>query len=91
MPADHAIIDLFEIINRRDLDRFSGLLTKEAEFYLKIEKAFIQEHFAHWIPIFCEKVMEETAMPLYKGMAALTKKFIEFELEEMFDKSEESP
>jgi ketosteroid isomerase-like protein len=33
MPADYTIIDLFEIINRRDLDRFSALLTEEAEFY----------------------------------------------------------
>jgi ketosteroid isomerase-like protein len=33
MPADHAIIDLFQIINRRDLERFSDLLTEEAEFY----------------------------------------------------------
>ena len=33
MPADHAIVDLFEIINRRDLERFNDLLTEEAEFY----------------------------------------------------------
>ena len=33
MPTDHAIIHLFEIINRRDLDRFNDLLTEEAEFY----------------------------------------------------------
>jgi len=33
MPAAHAIIDLFEIINRRDLVRFKDLLTEEAEFY----------------------------------------------------------
>ena len=32
-------------------------------------------------------VMEETEMPFYKGMAALMKKFIEFEQEEMVDKS----
>ena len=33
MSADHAITHLFEIINRRDLDRFNDLLTEEAEFY----------------------------------------------------------
>jgi len=60
---------------------------KGSEFYLKIEKTFMEEHLTRWIPIFCEKVMEETEMPFYKGMAALTKKFIEFEQEEMVDKS----
>ena len=33
MANEHAIIDLFEIINRRDLERFNDLLTEAAEFY----------------------------------------------------------
>ena len=33
MSDEQTIIRLFEIINRRDLDRFDDLLTEDAEFY----------------------------------------------------------
>ena len=56
---------------------------KAAEFCLKIEKAFIEEHLIRWIPIFCDKVIEEAELPFYRGMAEFTKDFMEFEKEEI--------
>jgi TorA maturation chaperone TorD len=50
---------------------------------LKNEKKFIEEHLARWIPSFCEKVIQEAELPFYHEVAALTKKFIEFEDEEI--------
>ncbi len=50
---------------------------------LKKEKEFIEEHMARWIPSFCEKVIQEAELPFYHEVAALTKKFIEFENEEI--------
>lgn len=50
---------------------------------LKMEKKFMEEHLILWIPIFCEKVMEEAELPFYRDMAALTKHFIEFEKDEV--------
>ena len=50
---------------------------------LKNEKKFIEEHLARWVPIFCEKVIQEAELSFYREMAALTKNFIEFEKEEI--------
>ncbi len=50
---------------------------------LKNEKKFIEEHLARWVPIFCEKVINEAELLFYREMAALTKNFIEFEKEEI--------
>jgi TorA maturation chaperone TorD len=50
---------------------------------LKFEKKFIEDHLIHWIPIFCEKVIEVAELPFYREVAALTKNFIEFEKEEI--------
>ena len=50
---------------------------------LNIEKQFIEEHIIQWIPVFCEKVVQEAELPFYRAMAALTKNFIEFEKKEI--------
>ncbi len=50
---------------------------------LKNEKKFIEEHLARWVPIFCEKVINEAELLFYREMAGLTKNFIEFEKEEI--------
>ena len=47
----------------------------------QLEKKFIEEHLARWIPTFCDKVIGEAELPFYREMAALTIKFIEFEKE----------
>ena len=49
----------------------------------QIEKKFIEEHLINWIPDFCEKVMQAAELPFYQAVAALTRSFIEFEMEEM--------
>jgi TorA maturation chaperone TorD len=50
---------------------------------LQNEKKFIEEHLARWVPIFCEKVINEAELLFYREMAGLTKNFIEFEKEEI--------
>ncbi len=50
---------------------------------LKNERKFIEEHLARWVPIFCEKVINEAELLFYREMAALTRNFIEFEKEEI--------
>ena len=49
---------------------------------LKFEKKFIEDHFIHWIPIFCEKVIMRAELAFYREMAVLTRNFIEFENKE---------
>ena len=47
------------------------------------EKKFIEAHLAEWIPDFCDKVINGAELPFYRVMAELTKKFIEFEKNEV--------
>ncbi len=61
-----------------DEDDYDGAL-----YCLKIEKQFIDEHLARWIPIFCDKVMSKAELSLYREMAKLTKSFIELEEKEI--------
>ena len=49
----------------------------------QVEKKFIEEHLINWIPAFCEMVIQEAELPFYQAVAALTRSFIEFEMEEM--------
>ncbi|MFQ5936669.1 MAG: molecular chaperone [Acidiferrobacterales bacterium] len=50
---------------------------------LQIEKKFISEHLAQWVPRFCEKVIEEAELSFYREMAILTRNFIESDKEEI--------
>ena len=54
-----------------------------AEYCLKMERKFINEHLARWIPEFCDRVDREAEWPFYRDMAVLTKQFIAFEKEEV--------
>jgi TorA maturation chaperone TorD len=55
----------------------------KAAGYRQAEKKFVEEHLMRWIPGFCEKVIQEAELPFYRAMAALTRSFIEFEIQEM--------
>ncbi len=46
---------------------------------LEFEKKFIDEHLSQWVPIFCDKVKEETRTAFYREMAELTRQFIDFD------------
>jgi TorA maturation chaperone TorD len=52
-------------------------------YCLKMEKKFIDEHLDKWVPVFCDKVMDEAVLSFYREMAGLTKSFIEFEKEKI--------
>lgn len=50
---------------------------------LRIEKEFIDQHLARWVPRFCEKVVAEAELPFYREMAKLAHGFIESEKDEI--------
>ena len=39
---------------------------------LEIEKSFLEEHLALWVPIFCEKMLQQAHEDYYRGVARLT-------------------
>ncbi len=52
-------------------------------YCLKMEKKFIDEHVAKWIPIFCDIVISQAELPFYREMAKVTKQFMKFEKDEI--------
>ena len=52
---------------------------KQAIHCLEFEKRFVDEHLSQWVPIFCNKVKEETQTAFYREIAELTRQFIDFD------------
>jgi TorA maturation chaperone TorD len=52
---------------------------KQAIRCLEFEKRFVDEHLSQWVPIFCDKVKEETQVAFYGEIADLTRQFIDFD------------
>lgn len=50
---------------------------------LRMQKIFIDEHLIKWVPVFCDKIISEAELSFYRGMAGVTRNFIEFEKEEI--------
>jgi TorA maturation chaperone TorD len=46
---------------------------------VEIEKSFLDDHLSLWIPIFCEKMIEQAQEIFFKGIARLTKGFINYD------------
>jgi TorA maturation chaperone TorD len=82
---DHISVE-FEFMQQVTLREEQALSEGDQEgalYCLKMEKKFIEEHLIHWIPVFCEKIISRAELPFYRGMAALTNDFIQFEKEEI--------
>jgi len=73
-----------------ELEFMQQLTTKEAEAWteadeefatniLKIEKRFYDEHLSQWVARFCDKVIETSEHPFYRGIGDVTKGFLEYE------------
>jgi TorA maturation chaperone TorD len=73
-----------------ELEFMQRLATKEAEAWaepneefatniLKIEERFFDEHLSQWVSRFCDKVIQMSEHPFYKGFAEMMKGFLEYE------------
>lgn len=79
-----------------EMEFMQQLTTKEAEAWteadeefatniLKIEKRFYDEHLSQWVARFCDKVIETSEHPFYRGIGDVTKGFLEYEGETLQD------
>jgi len=83
MP-DHISVEFefMQQVTRREAEAWEAADSAAADACCRLEKKFIDEHLAQWVPGFCDKVIETAELPFYREMAALTRKFIEFESKE---------
>jgi len=82
---DHISVELefMQQVILREEQALSEGDQEDALSCLKMEKKFIEEHLIHWIPAFCEKIINRAELPFYREMAALANDFIQFEKEEI--------
>jgi TorA maturation chaperone TorD len=82
---DHISVELefMQQLTLREEQAWKDEDTDKAVACRQVEKKFIEEHLIRWIPNFCDKVIQEAELPFYHAMAALTRSFIEFEMEEI--------
>jgi len=82
---DHISVELefMQQLTLREEQAWDDADTEGADSCRNIEKKFIEEHLIPWVSAFCEKIMQEAELPFYRDLAALTRKFIEFEQDEI--------
>jgi len=54
--------------------------TREAKRCIQAQKDFLEMHLAKWVPEMVRDIFDTARTPFYKGIAALTKEFIEMNL-----------
>jgi len=75
-----------------ELDFMRHLCCKEAQAWksnafchaiksLEKQKKFIDEHLIKWVPNFCDEVLKEAKIEFYKGIAKITKSFVQFDFD----------
>ena len=52
---------------------------ERADWCLRVQKKFIDEHLSKWVPDFCDEVIKNAELPFYRELAKVTRSFIEFE------------
>jgi len=55
------------------------------EFLLSAEREFLQDHLGKWVPMLCERVFEKAETGFFKGVAQLTREFIERDYNTVLD------
>jgi len=84
MP-DHisAELDLMKLLAEKEAEAWSAGNKDEAIGCLEVQKKFFDEHLSKWAPQFCGKVIKTATLPYYREMAEVTRKFLEFEQENL--------
>lgn len=82
---DHIAVELefMQGVTERECRAWNEKDNDEVFSCLETEKKFIEEHLARWVPLFCEEIISYAELPFYREMGKLTKRFIEFEKEEI--------
>jgi TorA maturation chaperone TorD len=80
-PDDHIGIEL-ELMYYLTKENYKALLEKKREKalqFLNLQKKFLDEHLSRWIPLFSGDIINNAKTGFYKGIAILTRGYIEEE------------
>jgi TorA maturation chaperone TorD len=78
---DHISVELefMQKLAAWEADKWQQNDRENAEFCLKVQRMFLEQHLLAWLPQFCDVVMAQADIRFYAGVAELTKNFLEFE------------
>jgi TorA maturation chaperone TorD len=84
---DHISVELefMEMLSRREAQAWLEGKAEEARRLLEVELRFSRDHLSRWVPSFCDKIVAAAELSFYRELAALTRRFIEFDLRELQD------
>ena len=84
MP-DHISVELefMEALARHEEQAWSEDDEEDAFRCLDMERRFLEEHLNRWVPAFCDKITAAAELSFYRELAGLTKRFIEFDWQEL--------
>ena len=80
---DHVSVEL-EFMQRMtewEADKWRQQDRENAEYCLKVQRMFLEQHLSTWLPQFCDVVIKQADIRFYAGLAELTKNYLEFELQ----------
>ena len=77
-PEDHIAIELqfMEYLCRKEVEALEKGDNDEAIRFLKIQKDFIANHLAKWVPRLAKDILESAEVDFYKGVADITEAFV---------------
>jgi len=80
-PADHIAVELqfMAYLCRRAAEALKKNKKDEARKYLKMQKDFLKNHLSLWVSPFVKDVLEAAEVDFYKGVAMITKRFVELD------------
>lgn len=58
---------------------FMGHLCEKGD--LEAQKKFFEDHLIKWVPNLCDEILKKSESDFYKGIASITKEFLEIEKE----------
>lgn len=78
---DHvaAELEFMQKLAETEADLLSRGEAERADWCLRVQRMFFEDHLAKWVPKLCEAVIEKAEMPFYAQIAKLTKRFLEFD------------
>lgn len=85
LPEDHAGVELqfMARLCRAELAALDAGDEAEAGQLADAQAAFLREHLLSWMPQLCDDVEKRAKTGLYRGLAQMTRQFLEFEREEL--------
>ncbi len=73
-PSDYigVELDFMRLLCERERQGREKMETDPVRQILEIERSFLEEHLAQWVPVFCEKMVQQAHGDYYRGVARLT-------------------